>query len=249
MSRNPFDDLDFEGFRKAATQETLSEYEKIGFPDSYRAGREGAILADIEGKLTNLCRSSQRVLDIGPGCSPLPRLLVERARACGHRLFFADSAEMLAQLADAPFVEKLPGRFPQDHRAFLVEQRERFDAVLVYSVLHYVFVEASLHEFLDAAVALLAHGGQLLVGDVPNVSMRRRFFSAPAGVAFHQQFTGTSETPPVEQDRLAAGKIDDAVLLGLVARYRAAGCHAFLLPQAPGLPMQNRREDLLIVRP
>ena len=248
MSRGPFDDLDFEGFRRAATRENLSEYAKIGFPDSYRAGREAAILADIESKLTNLGRAAQTVLDIGPGCSPLPRLLAETARARGHRLFLADSAEMLAQLPDEAFVEKLPGRFPQDHRAFLLAQVERFDVVLVYSVLHYVFVEASLHDFLDAAVALLAHGGQLLVGDIPNVSMRRRFFSTPAGVAFHQQFTGTQEPPPADPT-FAVGKIDDGVLLGLVARYRAAGCHAFLLPQAPALPMWNRREDLLIVRP
>jgi hypothetical protein len=48
---------------------------------------------------------------------------------------------------------------------------------------------------------------------------------------------------------LERGKIDDAVLLGLVARYRAAGCHAYLLPQAAELPMANRREDMLIVSP
>ena len=41
---------------------------------------------------------------------------------------------------------------------------------------------------------------------------------------------------------------DDGVLMGLMHRYRQAGFEAYLLPQGRSLPMQNRREDLLIVR-
>ena len=48
---------------------------------------------------------------------------------------------------------------------------------------------------------------------------------------------------------LEPGEIDDGVVLGLVARMRAAGFHAFVVPQAPDLPMANRREDILIIRP
>ena len=232
MSRGPFDDLDFEGFRRAAQDTSLSEYERIGFPDSYRAGKEGAILADIERKLTHLQRREQRVLDVGPGCSPLPRLLIDRAGAQRHLLFMADSAEMLARLADAPGVVKLPGRFPQDHRDFIAAERGRLDAVLIYSVLHYVYVESNLHDFLDSAVALLAHGGQLLVGDIPNLSMRRRFFASPAGAEYHRAFTGANQPPVVEHGVLEPGKIDDAVLLGLMIRYREAGYRR--LPRATG---------------
>lgn len=36
----------------------------------------------------------------------------------------------------------------------------RADAVIVYSVLQIVFVEASVFEFVDAAVELLASGGR-----------------------------------------------------------------------------------------
>jgi len=247
MSR--FDDYDYETFRRAAADDALDVYEKIGFPASYREGKEAEIFADIRRKLTNLERPSQSVLDIGPGCSPLPRLLVELARAQGHRLYLADSPEMLALLPAEPFVVALPGRFPNDQSAFQAQEGGRLDAVLAYSLLHYVFVEASLHEFLDAAVGLLAHGGQLLVGDVPNLSMRRRFFAAPAGREYHRSFTGSSDPPASDPASLERGKIDDAVLLGLVGRYRAAGYHAYLLPQAAELPMANRREDLLIIRP
>jgi hypothetical protein len=249
MSENPSDGLTFDGFRAAAQDDSLSVYGKIGFPDSYRAGLEAAILADIESKLSNLERPGQAVLDIGPGCSPLAETFLEHSLAMGHRVYLADSAEMLGLLPDPAAVTKLPGRFPDDHREFLAVHRGSMDAVLTYSVLQYVFAEANLFDFLDGAVSLLAHGGQLLVGDIPNASMRNRFFAAPAGIDHHRDFTGSSVPPAVEAGVLTPGRIDDGVLLGLVARYRAAGFHAFLLPQAAELPMANRREDLLVVRP
>jgi len=38
-------------------------------------------------------------------------------------------------------------------------------------------------------------------------------------------------------------------VLAVLAHARAAGMHAFVVPQASGLPMANRREDILIGRP
>jgi hypothetical protein len=122
------------------------------------------------------------------------------------------------------------------------------DAVIVYSVLHYVYAEADVGVFLDRAVELLAHGGAMLIGDVPNVSKRKRFFSSPAGIEFHKRFMGTDEAPVVD-DRVEPDKIDDSVVLGLLERARGAGCDAYVLPQRLDLPLANRREDILVVRP
>ena len=41
----------FEDFKPLAEDPALSKYEKIGFPDSYRAGKEGAIFEDIISKI------------------------------------------------------------------------------------------------------------------------------------------------------------------------------------------------------
>ena len=41
----------FEDFKQLASDASLSKYEKIGFPDSYRAGKEEAIFTDIISKL------------------------------------------------------------------------------------------------------------------------------------------------------------------------------------------------------
>ena len=244
-----FAELTFDDFRRLATDASLSPYEKIGFPDAYREGHEPAIFADIEAKLPPLReRREQVVLDIGPGCSELPTMVRNRCEDNENTLLLVDSEEMLAHHPDGERVRKFSGRFP-DCPALLEEYAGRVDAIIAYSVLHYVFPSASVHAFLDEAMKLLAHGGHMLIGDVPNVSKRRRFFSSPAGREFHRRFTGSDDPPEVTWGALEPGKIDDAVMMGLVARARGAGYDAYVVPQAAELPMANRREDLLVVRP
>jgi hypothetical protein len=171
-----------------------------------------------------------------------------RCEENGHTLLLVDSDEMLAHHPDGERLRKFSGRFPECPE-LLEDYAGRVDAIIAYSVLHYVFPSASVHAFLDAALGLLAHGGHMLIGDVPNVSKRRRFFSSPAGRDFHRRFTGSDEPPEVTFNEPEPGKIDDAVLIGLMSRARAAGYDAYLIPQADALPMANRREDLLVVRP
>ncbi|HEV8240588.1 MAG TPA: class I SAM-dependent methyltransferase [Thermoanaerobaculia bacterium] len=241
--------LDFEGFKSLATDPARSPHEKVGFPDSYREGKAKDILRDVAAKLPALRARGKSVLDIGAGCSDVATSLIELCGARGHRLTLVDSAEMLAQLPQPAHVEKVAGRFPDDCLPFVEQHRGGFDAVLVYSVLHYVFVERAVFSFLDRAMELLAPGGALLIGDIPNQSMRKRFFASAAGARFHQSFTDSPQPPLVEHGVLETGFLDDAVLLGLLMRARAAGFHGFLVPQDPRLPMANRREDLLVVRP
>jgi hypothetical protein len=243
-----FDALTFEDFRRLATDESLSQYEKIGFPDGYRKGYEQEIFADIESKLPGLGRQDQVVIDIGPGCSELATLIRDRCGEQRHTLVLVDSDEMLAHHPDAARIRKFAGCFP-DCQPLSEEFAGRANAIIVYSVLHYVFPDASVFSFLDRALELLAHGGHMLIGDIPNASKRRRFFSSPAGYESHQEFTGSAEPPDVTFNSIEFDRIDDAVVLALVARARAAGFDAYLVPQAEGLPMANRREDLLVYRP
>jgi hypothetical protein len=243
-----WDALDYAGFAKLATDARLSKYEKIGFPDSYRAGYEEAIFAEIRAKLPRLGERGLAVVDIGPGCSDLPTMLIEHCRTQGHQLHVIDSPEMLAQLPDAPFIDKRPGPFPKC-RAGLADLIGKVDIMISYSVLHYVFLDANPFEFIDLGVELLAPGGEFLIGDIPNVSKRMRFFASEAGAAFHRAFAGDETTPEVAFNLPSPGKIDDAVILGLLTRARAAGVDAYVLPQSPTLPMHNRREDVLIRKP
>ncbi|MGG5824037.1 hypothetical protein [Falsiroseomonas sp. HW251] len=241
--------LDYEGFRLLARDDRLSPYERIGFPDSYRAGHEETIFADISAKLPRLDAPGATVLDIGPGCSGLPLMIIEKCERLGHSLVLVDSEEMLERLPDRPFIRKVPGPFPHCAPA-LADLAGQVDAAIAYSVLQYVFTEGSVFGFLDAAQALLQPGGgAMLIGDIPNASMRRRFLATAAGVAHHRRYTGRDEDPLLAFNAPTPGEMDDAVILALLARARSAGADAWVVSQPHTLPMANRREDILVRRP
>jgi hypothetical protein len=245
---NPFANIDFEDFRRLAKDESLSKYERIGFPDSYRSGFEELIFFDIRNKLSNLDNGQRQILDIGPGCSDLPGMLINLCREKSHILTLIDSAEMLGHLPDEPFIEKIAALYPNCPDAISGLQG-KVDVILCYSVLHYILVDVAFFRFLDTSLSLLAPGGQMLIGDIPNISKRKRFFASETGVRFHQSFMKTAERPDVKFNQIESDQIDDAVVYALIQRARLAGFDAYVLPQNPGLPMANRREDILIVRP
>jgi hypothetical protein len=175
-------------------------------------------------------------------------MLIELCRKQGHSLVLVDSEEMLSQLPDEPFMTKMAGYYPQvENLAALYAGK--MEVILSYSVLHYVFAESNVWDFLDASLLLLSHGGEMLIGDVPNISMRKRFFSSPSGVEFHRDFMQTQDKPAVIFNQVEQHQIDDTVILSLLMRARQQGFDAYVLPQRADLPMANRREDILIRKP
>jgi hypothetical protein len=243
-----FATLTFDDFRKRAQDDSLSKYEKIGMPDSYRHGKEEIIFQNIVANLPLLNDHEKVVLDVGPGCSDLPLMMVQLCRERGHTLLLVDSEEMLAHLPDDGFIRKYPAYYPQCDSLFS-EFTSKVDVVLAYSVLPMVFMEGNVWDFLDRSLELLAEGGEMLIGDIPNISKRRRFFSSANGIRFHQEFLKTQTPPEVRFNTIERHRIDDSVILALLGRARNQGFDAYVLPQDPELSMANRREDILIRRP
>jgi hypothetical protein len=243
-----FANTTYDDFRKLAQDDSLSKYEKISFPDSYRQGKEEFIFQSIVANLPLLNERGKIVLDVGPGCSDLPLMMVELCRKHGHTLLLVDSEEMLAHLPNDDHIQKFPAYYPQCEPLFS-GFTSKVDVLLAYSLLHGVFIEGNVWDFLDRSLELLAVGGEMLIGDLPNISKRRRFFSSVNGIRFHQEFMKTDTPPEVHFNSLDRHKIDDSVILSLLNRARNQGFDAYVLPQRPDLPMANRREDVLIRRP
>ena len=246
MSDNKFENITYDDFRTMSGNDSLTPHEKIGFPNSYRAGKSKAILQDICAKTTALTSFNKTIADIGCGCGDLTLTLIEHCKKRQHHLLLFDSNEVLSQLPDAPHITKIDGRFPQESK---YDSHPKCDAVIAYSMLHYVYAETCVFTFLDYALNMLARGGSLLLGDIPNISMRNRFFSSQTGKDFHRQFTGKNEDPQTHHYIIEQGKIDDSVILSLLLRARTAGYHSYVMPQHSCLPMANRREDLLFTNP
>src|SRR5438552_2391682 len=94
-----FKNLSYEDFRKLASDDSLSIYQKIGFPDAYRKGKEWDIFQDIVDKLAMDASDTGKILlDIGPGCSELPLMLLKFAEEAKYKVLLVDSKEMLDQL-------------------------------------------------------------------------------------------------------------------------------------------------------
>jgi hypothetical protein len=103
--------------------------------------------------------------------------------------------------------------------------------------------------FIDSSLSMLAPSGAMLIGDIPNISMRKRFFASDTGKAYHKEFMSTEQNPDVHFNCIEPNLIDDGLLIGLLLRARLAGFNAFIVPQDNSLPMANRREDIIIIRP
>ena len=245
-------ELSYEAFRALAQNPHLSANERIGFPDTYRSGFDRQIFEDILTKLPVLTDGTPKtVVDIGAGCGQLATMLIEWCADHHHNMVLVDSKEMLAHLQNCPSsMRKVEGKYPD----CLSSVREALgirgaDAILCYSVLHYLYRDANVFDVLDSTMELLASGGIALFGDIPNESKRRRFFASSSGKAFHRKFMNTDKDPVVHFNTPCNGKIDDSFLAACVARAQASGCHAYVIPQPEGLPMSNRRDDLVIKKP
>ena len=173
-----FKDLNFEDFKNLAKDKSLSKYEKIGFPNSYRENYESFIFEDIKNKLKNIELKNKIILDIGPGCSDLPKKLISVCEKNEHKLILIDSKEMLQHLPDHSFVEKIEGKFPDDCISIFKDYRNKIDTILAYSVFQYVFKEMNPFTFIDKILSLLNDNGESLIGDIPNNTKRKRYFSS-----------------------------------------------------------------------
>lgn len=244
-----FKNLTFDDFKKLAKDDSLSQYQKIGFPDAYREHKEKLIFEDILTKLNFQTADKSKggvLLDIGPGCSELPKMIINHCNEFDFKILLVDSKEMLDQLPSQNFITKYEGYFPSDVADLVNQYQGKVDYIIGYSIFHYVFYNTCIFKFLDTALSLLKPSGTLLIGDIPNITKRKRFFSTEAGIDFHQNFTQTNTSPEVNHLQLEPTCIDDGVLMGIMQRYRNFGFEAYLLPQPLSLPFHNRREDLVI---
>ena len=237
--------ITYETFKDMASDKELSKYEKIGFPNDYREKYEESIFNNIN-TILRLDREEIIFFDVGCGCSELPKLIIKNAIKNRQNLYMVDSEEMLVHLPNKDNMVKISGKFPDEIN--LPEYQNKVDAIVLYSVLQHIVLDMNPFYFIDEAVKLLNDGGRLLIGDIPNISKRNRFFASNTGLKFHQNFTKTNTSPEYEFNTLIEDKIDDSLVFAILSRYRNAGFETYLLEQPIDLPMRNRREDILIVK-
>lgn len=209
------------------------------------------MIEDVISKLD--LSATDRLLEIGCGAGNLLIHLsakVSSAAGIDHPKVIARLEKRFSdpslKLVGANFLDYEPG------------PDERYEKILINSVLEALSDEAEAFQFIDKAAGMLTPGGRLLIGDIANVDKKKRFIETGFGQAFAQEWRDKVAAEDGGAEEEAAAKIllvDDKMLvqtddfvLGLVRRYRRAGWEAYCLPQPSNLPFGHTREDVLIHR-
>lgn len=229
--------LSYNDFVNRANDSNLSLNEKIGFDFIARNEKfEGIIWEDILTKLFILKSKGKKVLDIGCGCSGLPRRLIKLCRENEHTLVLCDSPEMLSCLVNSSEnsneknINKVGGLFPACSKD-IIKICPNYDVIIVYGVIHCV---PDYISFVTGCLSLLAKGGQLLIGDIPNDLKKERFFINETSVSLSKD------------DKI--NSTDDNYMFEIMCLAHENNCDAYLVPQNCNIPFSCFRDDLLITK-
>ena len=134
--------------------------------------------------------------------------------------------------------------------------QNKFDKIIVYSVIHTLDNNKEIKKFINRAISLLKCGGSILIGDIPNISTKKRFLSSEIGRKYNldwkKKFSLTKRDMEFQETILnnvsLSHIIDDHFIMELIKNLRKKNYNAYLLPQPKYLPFGRTREDLLIVK-
>ena len=234
----------FEVYKKLAKEKgSLTDTQIAG---RYRAQAEAERLIPLDVAQKLRLSPTDRLFEIGCATG---NLLLPLSHLCQSALGMDnEAATALLSRAARQNVTVMSGLFPRN------TPRGQFDCVLAYSVIHCLSSLKQAELFVMAALDLLAPGGRMLIGDVPNTDLKHRFLASEAGAAFDKKWRASVDAR-ADDSHISIfrgvemiGGFSDAQLLGLVATIRSRSYNTYILPQPGELPFGHTREDILVVR-
>tara|TARA_B100001027_G_C16264987_1_gene331502 strand:- start:2762 stop:3490 length:729 start_codon:yes stop_codon:yes gene_type:complete len=133
---------------------------------------------------------------------------------------------------------------------------KKYDKIIIYSVIHAMKNKKEVYKFINKALSLLKPTGALLIGDIPNSSLKKRFLNSKYGKKFTKEWIKKNKMTKKDKDaqRILSEdirndlKINDEFILEIVTYLRKRGNNVYWLKQPSDLPFGHTREDLLIER-
>jgi len=205
------------------------------------------IVADVVKKLeiTPDCTLLEVGCGVGLLLTPLARL-VAHAVGVDHD----QCIEKYKEFGVPENVRLMTGRWP------FVPITETFDCVIVYTVMGCLQDRDEATRFIEKCLSCLKPNGRLLIADIPNLDMARRFNNSELAEKVTQEYralkasheNNESQTQSSEFSKAvkSGAYLDDHFALDVLKDMRSRGYDAFILPQPKELPFSFSREDILI---
>lgn len=235
--------ISFDNYTALARDDSATNTEVAGrFPTQILS--EKRIMLDVVSKLDLSPEDSLLEIGCGPGNLLLPlSFLVSKSSGIDNK---AAIERLNCRSRGLEGVSGIEGDF-----LAMELPKETFNKILIYSVFHYLDTEETIFKFIDRACSLLAPGGKLLIGDLPNIDKKNRFLNSDAGKAFLVEWkknnSGNKKRKYIKPDNELV-TINDSLLLKMISQARLTGLDAYVLPQPADLPFGSSREDLLFTK-
>jgi len=207
--------------------------------------KEKNIIPDINRKLE--LTKDHKLLDIGCGAGNITIFLMGKVK----HITANDSKECLdlfkSRIDSYDKISFIPGNFLD------IENLEKFDRILCYSVLQYLADEKEIFFFIEKALESLVPGGKALFADIPNISKKERFLKSNYGKKIDKEYhfllkdvQKSKEVVNLTEKDEDLVQFDDDLVLRILKETRADGYHSYVLDQSPNLCLGHTREDILI---
>ena len=133
-------------------------------------------------------------------------------------------------------------------------QNKKYKKIIIYSVIHTLKNKKEAYKFIMKAINLLEPQGKILIGDIPNVSLKKRFINSQNGKKFLKKWNKINKMSEIditaqrilEKDKSSKLLINDEFILNLLRYLRKKHYNVFLIKQNSELPFGNTREDIII---
>ena len=201
------------------------------------------IIQDIYEKLS--INKKDDIFDIGTGDGEIIANLSKKSKSATT----IDSIEIINKIPKKKNVKYLKGNIHQKGKKI----KKKFDKILVYSVIQYFADIKEVITFINLCLSLLKKTGIILIGDIPNADMDKRYQNTIDYQTQRKIFEKKKSLNQSKIDKkffnLTIGKtikFTDKNLNYLLKRFNTINYESYILPQRKELPHSVKRVDLLI---
>ena len=132
-----------------------------------------------------------------------------------------------------------------------LKTKKKFNKVLAYSLIHYMKDKNQLKKFIKKLLDLTSSNGIILIGEIPNISMKKRFLKSKIGKEINKKFLHNLNklkqkyTSQFNYNEKFI-QIYDKEIRFMINYCNQIGVDAYVLPIKKGLPFSYTRVNLLI---